>query len=76
MCRKGLMLETFGMIERRQTAVFSMIWMGYRELQKPRWDMIKARTKSFAESLVEYSRTDFVDCKPVATSQGCCVGLA
>lgn len=54
-CRKGLMLETFGMIKRRQT-VFSMIWMGCRELQNPRWDMIKAWTKCFAESLAGYSR--------------------
>lgn len=41
-CRKSLMLETFGRIKRRQTAVFSVIWMGCGELQKPRWDMINA----------------------------------
>lgn len=55
-CRKGLILVTFGMIKRRQTAVFSTVWMGCKELQKPRWEMIKAWTKSFAESLAVYSR--------------------
>lgn len=44
------------MIKRRQTALFSMIWRSCGELQKHRWDMMKAGTKSFAESLVGFRR--------------------
>lgn len=41
------MLETSGMVKRRQIALFSMISRGCGELEKPRWEMIKAGRKRF-----------------------------
>jgi len=42
------------MIQRRRDVVFSMIWIGWRELERARWGRIKSLTISYTESLVEY----------------------
>lgn len=69
---EGLILETFGMTKRGQIALFSMIWRSWGESEKPRWEMIKAWTKRFAEPPVGYSR---IRLERFCTLQSCGINL-